>query len=585
MATYTKQQCKKWNSNKTVNPESERSIKTNGPTYKKLKAFCTDEVKESRCDDWRKHRLTNPKTGRRIKKSGDIYQYYKHHCDEPFSSDSESEYDSGYSSDSFSDSESESRRRRKHRKKYIISKAGTNTTTPLASNLIKTYTEWSDKKDFFKERINNEKIFKEVFAKLKLDNQKICMTGNQEFRKRLTKVEPIGTGTYGEVYYGMLPYKQIDGVQYAFKFVAKEAFLTEGELEEIQTVTGMTNIPIDKSPHEYFIADKIRQLIKTNKCHNFAYFYDWGLCGYCTPGSTIARESGAPASCSVLFMEPANYDLSRVINDLTPDDVWSILYQTLFAVQAMHAEYGILHRDLRTQNILIQRLHPVGYFKYIINNNLTKEPETFYVKNTGYFVLVSDFGASYSFLSTMAHPMAGIHDCGCRNAELVRSSSNTLMFRPLIMNEMYDIKDNRNKPNTHKCMWQMSTGRTTQSTVNQIFTLNNKLKSTAARDIDINDMVKYPPFNFFTDIMDVLNMFIGGPRMIMEKKYVHKPFPKAPTDLVNKIKRLNIQEKKLPYSQYGTVKFIVAYKMVKHLQRTQDKLLNPTDIVLTCTSK
>jgi hypothetical protein len=85
-----KEICYKWLENKTINPETSRKIKENGPMYKKLQKKCslnpkktkdTDELKEKNiCTEWLKNKTINPETSRIIKKNGPVYKKLENKC-------------------------------------------------------------------------------------------------------------------------------------------------------------------------------------------------------------------------------------------------------------------------------------------------------------------------------------------------------------------------------------------------------------------------------------------------------------------------------------------------------------------------
>ena len=85
-----KEICYKWLENKTINPETSRKIKENGPMYKKLQKKCslnpkktkeTDELNEKKiCTEWLKNKTINPETSRNIKKNGPVYKKLENRC-------------------------------------------------------------------------------------------------------------------------------------------------------------------------------------------------------------------------------------------------------------------------------------------------------------------------------------------------------------------------------------------------------------------------------------------------------------------------------------------------------------------------
>ena len=77
--------CDKWLLNKTINPETLRKIKENGPVYNKLLKKCSLNQKEEKakkdiCDKWLLNKTINPETLRKIKENGDVYKKLEKIC-------------------------------------------------------------------------------------------------------------------------------------------------------------------------------------------------------------------------------------------------------------------------------------------------------------------------------------------------------------------------------------------------------------------------------------------------------------------------------------------------------------------------
>ena len=83
--------CNKWKQNRSINPRTKRLIKENGPVYKKLQRKCTPEELKRRprqpprvvsnvCEKWLQNKLVNPKTGKTIKMNGPTYKKLLQEC-------------------------------------------------------------------------------------------------------------------------------------------------------------------------------------------------------------------------------------------------------------------------------------------------------------------------------------------------------------------------------------------------------------------------------------------------------------------------------------------------------------------------
>jgi hypothetical protein len=83
--------CKKWLQNKLENPETGQIIEYNGPTFKKWKERCKASIDNSKkikqetitfasCQQWKKNPLINPQTGRSIKINGPTFKEFEKTC-------------------------------------------------------------------------------------------------------------------------------------------------------------------------------------------------------------------------------------------------------------------------------------------------------------------------------------------------------------------------------------------------------------------------------------------------------------------------------------------------------------------------
>ncbi len=71
-------------------------------------------------------------------------------------------------------------------------------------------------------------------------------------------------------------------------------------------------------------------------------------------------------------------------------DVWyNALFQIMVGLIALKRYFNMTHTDLHTQNILVQRVPPGGYWTYIING------VKYYVPNLGFVFLIHDFGFAW----------------------------------------------------------------------------------------------------------------------------------------------------------------------------------------------
>lgn len=80
--------CKEWLINPFINPETNKKIERNGPTFNIWKKKCKNyglkkgksEITWAKCQEFKINPLVNPETGRPIKKDGTIYKQYMKAC-------------------------------------------------------------------------------------------------------------------------------------------------------------------------------------------------------------------------------------------------------------------------------------------------------------------------------------------------------------------------------------------------------------------------------------------------------------------------------------------------------------------------
>lgn len=70
--------CKLFSEETWINPYTQRKIKKNGPTYKRLKKACSEELMP--CETFQQDTMINPYTNRKIKKNGVTYRKLMNEC-------------------------------------------------------------------------------------------------------------------------------------------------------------------------------------------------------------------------------------------------------------------------------------------------------------------------------------------------------------------------------------------------------------------------------------------------------------------------------------------------------------------------
>jgi hypothetical protein len=152
----------------------------------------------------------------------------------------------------------------------------------------------------------------------------------------------------------------------------------------------------------------------------------------------------------------------------------------------------MFHTDIKAENVFVKRIRSGGYFEYAIGS------KTYFVENTGYTIYLADFGVAVSMKRAYASLYGGY--LGLRDAELINDSY------------WIPIKSNVDKPIGRTMLHKWDDGSYSSIARSEAgIGLEYKPVNTS-RPIDLDDTNRFPPFDFFMDIQDVIRMFIGGKR-------------------------------------------------------------------------
>jgi len=358
------------------------------------------------------------------------------------------------------------------------------------------------------------------------------------FRSKFKTVNKIGDGTFGEVYKAIIEDKENNELE----LVVKEAYLTDHEEKSIRrTLHNRKWGEIKKIsyPRENRVLDLVNQLLLSHRCPNFLYVYNFAMCVNCK----INRWTKTSGSCYVTFMELADMDFTNLFNGINQMVQLSILFQLLMGLYAIHRYYGIWHRDIKAENILIQKIKPGGYFEYVI------EGKSYYIENLGFVAYISDFGVVEVTSPIYSFPTGPrlMTYYGSRNAEVMKADDGHLYFEPIII------------PGRPRIFWDSQKG--CKYGTNNLITDTTEVYN-ASRPIDLNNIWKFPPFEFFNDIQDVLHVFAGGNRMCQPGSHrgalpqVLRPYFQDKNALIDIYKL---------YKIHDSVKYILANQMLDYL--------------------
>ncbi|QHR78450.1 hypothetical protein KM759_gp123 [Lymphocystis disease virus 4] len=366
------------------------------------------------------------------------------------------------------------------------------------------------------DRIAYMQKVKTELRSLNLNRGDYCVTREDSvLRGFLDNVQLLDIGGYGRIY--KVNYKGL-------KFVFKEILLEDNDRKVLVDTEPLFWDQWTKVyPLEIYIFKLTDRLIETNKSPHFIYSAGGGLCSNCIL-STL-NYTHRKGSCYVIAMELADFTLTDILNDLTDEDIKIAVQQLLLGLTILHAEYGIFHGDLKSDNILVKRVEPGGYIKYEIFDR------DFYVKNNGLLFLIADFNISkiyhgkYALTKFRGNKYAEAVPTGLSPGwgseagyELTLKPFSTRKFLSFGKNRKMEVVENR----FLRTWFNEKNEVVGRYTINR-FSVGIDVGSEIV--IDFNDMRRFYEFNFAYDIQDILAMFKGGRAFAqpMNHKGRHKP--------------------------------------------------------------
>ncbi|KAK3506373.1 hypothetical protein QTP70_018085, partial [Hemibagrus guttatus] len=146
-----------------------------------------------------------------------------------------------------------------------------------------------------------------------------------EFNSLYTVGEPLGEGGFGLVYAGV---RKADGKQVAVKCAAKDPY------DEFLDLDGESNVPLEVA--------LMKMVSKFSTCENIVELLDWFEA---SEFYILVLERPVPCMDLYEFCKPTNHRLS--------EPVARVVMQQVVQAARHCCEHGVLHRDIKPQNILI----------------------------------------------------------------------------------------------------------------------------------------------------------------------------------------------------------------------------------------
>jgi hypothetical protein len=361
--------CDKWLKNKTINPETSRKIKENGPIYKKLQKKCSLNPLNQKeiCDKWLKNKTINPETSRKIKENGVVFKELQKKCKDKLIEPINSEI-------------------RKIKAAKKIHKLFVPYIKRTSINLI--------------DRINYFIIMKKYLLSIKEKNNCLRLynydvKNKQPFYRIGNKIildKRIGTpSAYGIVYLSHFKSNIKYGTKFdrLNKFAVKITNQSADNKKELEILKDLTKFVIElKCPHFpiSFGSLKCDSTIKSDNPDEYSIVKDKHNNKNYFP-ELITRNK----LLLIQLNELAAGDLHSILITGNRPDFYNIFVQIFIALMFFHTYTNCYHGDPHTGNFLYHKIKPGGYLHYNIYG------KDYYLENQGYLWVIWDFGLIMPF--------------------------------------------------------------------------------------------------------------------------------------------------------------------------------------------
>jgi hypothetical protein len=361
--------CIKWLANKTINPETTRKIKENGPVYNKLLKKCSlnqnkNLNEKELCNKWLANKTINPATLRKIKENGSVYKKLSKKC--------------------LVKPKSEVKLNSEERKIAAIKKI---------HKLFIPYVKRTSVNII--DRINYFIIMKKYLLSIKEKNNCLRLYNIDEttklpiyrIGKRIILDKQIGTkSAYGIVYLSHFKSNVRYGTKFdrLNKFAVKITNQTKNNFNEVKVLEDLTKQVIGlKCPHFPISFGSLlcNSTIKSDNPDDYSIVKDKHNKKKYFPDLVNSNKS-----LVIQINELAAGDLHSLIIGALKYDIYNIMVQIFIAIMFFHDCTKSYHGDPHSGNFLYHKIKPGGYFHYNIYG------KDYYLENQGYLWVIWDFG-------------------------------------------------------------------------------------------------------------------------------------------------------------------------------------------------
>lgn len=254
-----------------------------------------------------------------------------------------------------------------------------------------------------------------ISSRLKLYKYYKDILDTDEYKRELfTKVELLGEGGQGKVYRYCRKNCKKNGL------AIKKAYLDNKQSKFIDDIFNTKSfkygIFIELSSY-YLINEIILQKISPNFILNYDYEFveRSGICNDIYPYTGYFYNE---------FIEDSETYTEWVKKEHSLSNWYNAFFQITTAIYVLQKYFNMTHLDLHSDNILVKKVKPGGYWSYIINGITYKVP------NTGYIFYISDFGHAFipnvfkSWFATQRYSKKAIH----KGFDIYQLFKSTLKF-------------------------------------------------------------------------------------------------------------------------------------------------------------